>query len=208
MDEEGFKEALQSKFPSPEKKLELEEIVALKNIELKQIRSDKGKLVDALLKGILSEETIKFKELELLKEEQLVLRQLETTRKNLSEIQNDNEVEKRLREIRKELMDYFSSWFYFDRMTFKDKRRLIHSAFGYGGVSEDNVPYGVYIRSIGKCKYEYRIVAVLFEGEQILYKDDYDYYDSNDPEIPDILDRGDFLINMASGLYTKPERSE
>jgi len=208
MDEDGFNEALQSKFPSPEKKLDLTALVLRKEKELCKIKSDKAKLVDALLKGTLTENTIKAKELELIKEEQLVSGQLERSKKSLTEIENDQEVEKRLREIRTELLDYFSSWDYFDHMTFKDKRRLLHSTFGHGGISEDNIPYGVYIRRIGKSKYEYRIVAVLFEGEQILYKDDYDYYDANDPEIPDMLDRSDFLVNKASGLFTKPERTE
>lgn len=208
MDEDAFNEAMQSKFPSPERKFDLSELVLRKENDLSRIKRDKNKLVDALLKGTLTEDTIKSKELELIKEEQLATNQLESAKKSLAEIETDQEVEKRLREVRSELLDYFSSWDYFDRMTFKDKRRLIHSTFGHGGLSEDNIPYGVYIRRIGKGKYEYRIVAVLFEGEQILYKDNYDYYDSNDPEIPDMLDRSDFLVNKASGLYTKPERPE
>lgn len=208
MDEEGFNEAIRSKFPSPEKKHELQDLVARKEKELDQVTKDKEKLVDALLRGILSEDTIKNKEIELVKQENFVKGQIEIAKKSLSLVENDLEVENRLKITRNELLAYFSSWEYFDRMGFKDKRRLIHSTFGNGGVDENNIPYGIYMRTIGKDKYEYRIVAVLFEGEQILYKDDYDYYDPNDAEIPDILDRSDFLINRVKGLYTKAERPD
>lgn len=208
MDEDGFDEAIRSKFPSPEKRLDLMQVIERREKELLQLKKDKDKLVDALLRGVLSEQTIKSREVELIKQETFIEKQLSQDRENLSKLENQNEIELRLRSSRNQMLAYFSSWEHFATMGFKERRRLIHSTFGNGGWSEDGIPYGVYMRNIGKHKHEYRIVAVLFEGEQILYKDDYDYYDPNDPEIPDMLDRSDFLSNKANGLYKMPERPE
>ena len=60
---------------------------------------------------------------------------------------------------------------------------MLHVIFD--GEDEEGNKRGVYITKIGNNKYEYFVFATMFEGPRVMYKNDFDYYNPDDPDMPE-----------------------
>ena len=55
----------------------------------------------------------------------------------------------------------------------------------FDGEDEEGNKRGIYIKRLGKRKYDYFILAKAFHGSRVMFKRNLDYYDENDPEMPE-----------------------
>lgn len=183
IDEKGFNQALSEKLPNKKDRERLEENITKTEVDIKGVEEKLSKLVDAVLEGILTNETIKAKETELLKEKAL-LNSIWTNAKNkLSRMADPKLIEEEAWQMRLGLQDYFGSVQRFREMDFDEIRQLLHNIFD--GDDEDGNKRGVYIKKIGNRKYEYFMLASVFEGLRVMYRGNYDYYDEKDPDMPE-----------------------
>lgn len=182
-DEEGFNEALEERLPDKGDRIKLENRIDKITAALELTDKQLSKLADAVLEETLTKQTIKAKETELLKEKAVLNSSLEKDKSRLSRMADPVAIEKEAKEIRQVLLDQFGSIEHFMGMDFEEKRRLLHVIFN--GEDEEGNKRGVYITKIGNHKYEYFVFATLFEGLRVMYKKDFDYYNPDDPDMPE-----------------------
>lgn len=183
IDEHGFEAALTEHLPDENDRLEIENKIIKTQSAIKSVDQQLSMLADAVLEGTLTRETIKAKETELLKEKALFSSTLTDKQTRLSRMADPAVLEKEARKIRLSLLDYFGSEQHFTEMDFDDKRRLLHTIFH--GEDEEGNKRGIYVTKLGNRKYQYFILATAFEGLRVIFKRDLDYYNEDDPEMPE-----------------------
>ena len=92
-------------------------------------------------------------------------------------------LEKEARRIRTSLLDHFGSIQHFKKMDFDEKRLLLHAMFD--GEDEHGNKRGIYITKLGNRKYQCFMLATAFQGVRVIFKRNLDYYNENDPEMPE-----------------------
>ncbi len=183
IDEQGFEQALSESLPDKNDRAELEDKITKINSKLKVVDDKLSRLVDAVLEGTLTKETTKAKETELYKEKGLLSSALSDYQNKLSRMADPAILEEEARQTRLILLDHFGSTQHFKNMSFDQKRQLLHAMFD--GEDEEGNKRGIYITRLGKRKYEYFILATAFQGLRVMFKRDLDYYNENDPEMPE-----------------------
>ena len=183
IDEKGFNQALSDSLPDNKDRIKLEDQITKVNLKLNLLDTQLSKLVDAVLDGTLTKETTRAKEAELLEEKAYLNSNLIKYKNRLSRMADPAILEKEARQIRTSLLDHFGSIQHFMKMEFDEKRLLLHAMFD--GEDEDGNKRGIYITKLGTRKYQYYMLAASFEGVKVMFNRNLDYYNENDPEMPE-----------------------
>ena len=183
IDEKGFNQALPDSLPDKKDRIRLEDQITKLNSKLSLVDTQLSKLVDAVLDGTLTKETTRAKEAELLKEKAFLNSKLINHQNRLSRMADPAMLEKEARQIRTSLLDHFGSIQHFKKMDFDEKRLLLHAMFD--GEDEHGSKRGIYITKLGNRKYQCFMLATAFQGVRVIFKRNLDYYNENDPEMPE-----------------------
>ena len=166
-EDSGFLEAWADNYPDQDKIDKFRKEVKKNQKKLKQAESDRDKLVEALLSGVLTEEAIKKKN-EILSNEIIRLKEkLVKEEQRLSRMPSLEEIKEREEQIKLSFQDYYYSRERFDSMSFEELRGLLFAIFD--GKDDEGNPLGVYVKRISPIRklpvrYEYYINARFFAG--------------------------------------------
>ena len=166
-EDSGFLEAWADNYPDQDKIDKFRKEIKKNQKKLKKAESDRDKLVEALLSGVLTEEAIKKKN-EILSNEIIRLKgKLVKEEQRLSRMPSLEEIKKREEQVKLSFQDYYYSRERFDSMSFGELRGLLFAIFD--GKDDEGNPLGVYVKRIspiGKLpvRYEYYINARFFAG--------------------------------------------
>ncbi|XOF35306.1 MAG: recombinase family protein [Candidatus Electrothrix sp. YB6] len=166
-EDSGFDEAWTDNYPDQSRIGELKNRIKENQKKLNKAEADRDKLVDALLKGILTEDAIKKKNDILSNEISRLTALLTKDEQKLSRMPSVEEVKGKEEMLKLAFQDYYYSRERFDSMTFEEKRALMFSIFD--GVDEDGDPLGVYVKRITPIgelpvRFEIYINARFFAG--------------------------------------------
>jgi hypothetical protein len=100
---------------------------------------------------------------------------LETTREKLHALPDLEQVKREAEAIRRQLLEHYGTEDRLGKMSFDEKRELLHWLFG--GKDADGRPYGVYVNKRGKDEFDYFLYGRI-TGLRTLKGDDIDH----DPE--------------------------
>ena len=106
-DIEGFEQAIKSALPDEGLIKSLKEKIASGEKELKKIKKELNKLVDAVINGTLTKEVIKNKQDELLKLQEKLNNETENYKIKLSNLPSIEKTKADAEKIRMRLLDYF-----------------------------------------------------------------------------------------------------
>jgi chromosome segregation ATPase len=145
---------------------------------LKSVQHALDKLVQAVISGTLTKETISKKEKELIEAKTELEITLQSGRTQLSTLPDIDAVKKEAEQIRRQLLEYYSGGERLQEMTFEEKRKLLHWLFD--GQDKKGTPYSIYITKHGKrkdTKLDYflygRIMGLrTLKGEDIDFQED------------------------------------
>lgn len=158
----------------------LENKIKSTTLELTQANKELDKLVELAIAGTLTKATIKKKEQTLIE----VKNSLEDTLRDDTQLFNSmpdvNTVKKEAEKIRRQLLEYFSGKKRLEKMTYNEKRMLLHWLFE--GRDKKGTPYGKYISKTGQRK-EAKVDYFLYgkvQGLRTLKGDDIDYFDDKE----------------------------
>jgi len=166
-EDSGFLEAWADNYPDQDKIRILKSKIKLNRKKLKQAESDRDILVEALLNGVLTEETIKKKNEILCGEISRLKNTLLKEEQHLSRMPSKEEIESQEEKLRLSFQDYFYSRERFDSMSFEELRGLMFSIFD--GKDNEGNALGIYVKRISPIgenpvRYEYYINARFFAG--------------------------------------------
>jgi DNA invertase Pin-like site-specific DNA recombinase/Skp family chaperone for outer membrane proteins len=185
VDVPNFEKAIANSLPDAEMVEGLMDKIKKEEKELIKIQKEIDKLVDSVIKGTLSEETIKKKEQELLKAKSIVNNSLESHRFHLKSLPDIGEVKKEAAVIRRKLEEHLGSKEHLMSMSFDEKRALLHWLFD-GKDDKGNI-YGIYVNTKGKGRGIKQVVDYYLYGKIVglrtLKGDDIDYMGFVDEEI-------------------------
>lgn len=165
-DEAGFEKAIAESLPDDKMIMSLQKDIAKDEGALKRIDRELEKLVNLALKGTLKQETIQKKESDLYKAKEEITDRLEKQRQKLKSLPDADEIRGDAEKIRYALSDYFQSEEHLERMSFDEKRTLLHYLFD--GHDEEGGKLGIYVRPLGDGRWDYFINARLFAGSRTL----------------------------------------
>ncbi len=166
-EDSGFLEAWADNYPDQDKIDKFRKEVKKNQKKLKRAESDRDKLVEALLSGVLTEEAIKKKN-EILSNEIIRLKgKLVKEEQHLSRMPSLEEIKEREEQVKQAFQDFYYSRERFDSMSFEELRGLLFAIFD--GKDDEGNPLGVYVKRISPLKtvparYEYYINARFFAG--------------------------------------------
>jgi hypothetical protein len=140
--------------------------------ELKRIERELDKLVDAVLSGTLEKETVKNKEKSLYETKAKVTEELEENRERLRSMPDIERVKREGEQIRRQLLEHFSSEERLQEMSFDEKKQLLHWLFD--GKDEKGTKYGIYISKCGNKKFDYFLYGKIM-GLRTMKSDDINY---------------------------------
>lgn len=154
-------------YPDQNKIDKLHKEVDLNRKKLNKAENDLDKLVNDLLKGVLSEGAIKKKNDTLSREVTRLKDKLNRDEQRLSFLPSKEEIERQEKNLKMAFQDYYYSRERFDSMSFEELRALMFSIFD--GEDDDGNLLGVYVKRInpiGKypVRFEYYINACFFAG--------------------------------------------
>jgi site-specific DNA recombinase len=191
IDVPNFEKAIARSLPDAEMIEKLIDKIKNEEKELIKIQKQLYMLVEKVLKGTLSDETIKKKEQELLNEKSRVNDSLESHRLYLKSQPDISEVKKQAEEIRRKLLDYLGSKDHLFSMSFDEKRALLHWLFD-GKDNKGNL-YGIYVNTKGKGRGIKQVVDYYMYGKIVglrtLKGDDIDYMGFVDEELDEEMKR-------------------
>lgn len=185
-EDSGFNDAWGDNYPDQGKIDKLRKNIEANRKALAVAEIDRDKLVNALLKGILSEDAIKVKNDSLSREIARLKDRLSKDEERLKRVPSPEEIERQEKKLKMAFQDFYYSRERFDSMSFDECRALMFSIFD--GVDDEGKPLGVYVKRISTIgelpvRFEYYINARFFAG----YLES-DPNDESGPVQPDPLD--------------------
>lgn len=186
----NFEKAIGKSLPDETKIEALKETINRSEKELQQVERDLDKIVEAVISGTLTKETVKGREKQLLDKKDLISKELDKAQKELDYMPDIEDIKKHANEIRQKLLTQYGGTDRLEAMTFEDKRRLLHWLFD--GKGPDGKPYGIYIKKHGRgkaVKVDYFMYGRI-TGLRTIKGDDFNYqnWDEDKEE-----DEGDLL---------------
>lgn len=172
-DEAGFEKAIQESLPDKDYIDALHEKIAHGEKEIKRIDAELDQLVNLVLEGTLSKETVKKKEATLYETRSRVAEELKRDRQTLKSLPNFEKLKLESKILRMGLLDYFGSEERMLEMSFDEKKQFLHRVFN--GKDEIGKPYGIYVKKTGKDTWEYFIYTSLFHGIRTVKGDNINY---------------------------------
>jgi len=184
-DVKGFEKAIAESLPDDKMRKDMEGKIRINEKRLHKTQDELKKLVDALLKGTLAEETISAKEKELLRNRTTIEKQLEADRLALKAMPDTEEIKHEAEQIRRRLLERYSGLERLHEMSFDEKRDLLHWLFD--GKDPEGTPYGIYITTTGRAskqKIDYFLYGKItglrtLKDGNINYQDDDTDYKTN-----------------------------
>jgi hypothetical protein len=112
------------------------------------------------------------KEQELLQTKAKVAEELEANRNKMKSFPDIDRVRKEAEDIRRQLLEHFSSEEHLQEMSFDEKKRFLHWLFD--GKDKEGKPYGIYITKSGNDKWDYFLYGRI-TGLRTIKGDDINY---------------------------------
>jgi hypothetical protein len=181
----AFEQAISESLPDEKLIKSLEKQVKAGEKELKRIEKDLDKLVDLALSGTLEKGTIKNKEKSLYETKAKVTEELEEDQARLKAMPDIDQVKEEGEQIRRQLLEHFSSKERLQEMSFDEKKHFLHWLFD--GKDTQGKSYGIYISKRGNKKFDYFLYGKItglrtIKGEDINYQawdEDEEIYKTN-----------------------------
>lgn len=178
-DTASFEKAIKDSLPDTKYIEKVENEIDTKKQRLKEVKTKRKRLVQAVLDGKLEEDNTEETDTELKETEERLTNEIDEAQNRLDNLPDPEEVKKQAHQIRIELLDKYKSEEHLQEMTFKEKKRLLHFLFdgkapdgkGYGGHGE----YGIYVDKKGKgqsADYHYWLFGRLRASRSIKDDDD------------------------------------
>lgn len=146
----SFERAIASSLPDEQMISDLEQKIKVQEKELRQIGKELDQLIDLALSGTLSKETIQKREQTLIQSKANVEEHLIENRGKFNSMPDVEQVRKEAGQIRRQLLEHFRGKDRLQRMTFDEKRNLLHWLF-YGKDAK-GTNYGIYVNKAGRGK--------------------------------------------------------
>jgi len=150
VDVPSFEKAIKESMPDQNWIDDLEAKIKRNEKKLAKVELALDDLVTALLNKTLTAETIKNKEAKLLEEKKAINEELENDRQTQKSLPNPEEVKAEANTIRRNLLQQYGGQKRLKKLTFDEKRNLLHWLFD--GKDRDGKPYGIYVTSKGLRK--------------------------------------------------------
>ena len=150
LDVPSFEAAIAESLPDEKTKAKLEAEINSDKKALRRVNEKLEKLVESVLEGTLKKETIQKKEEGLIKQKDRLWDTLDHKERRLKNMPDIESVKMEADKIRKLLLKKYSGTQRYDKMTFKEKRELLHWVFD--GRAPNGDRYGIYINKKGKGK--------------------------------------------------------
>lgn len=150
VDVPSFEAAITESLPDEKTINKLKAEITKDKKTVKRISLELEQLVDLVLKGTLQHETIKKKETDLIMRRDTLQETLHGNQGLLKNMPDVTEVKKQAESIRRNLLMHYSGEQRLSKMSFEEKRRLLHWLFDGHDPSGDR--YGIYINKKGKGK--------------------------------------------------------
>lgn len=150
VDEPSFNKAIADSLPDDRLKKEIEGRIESNEKKLGQVNKDLKKLVQAVIDGTLSADTIKGREQDLLRQKANLESHVKADQVTIQLMPNLEEVQQEASTIRRKLLERYSGLKRLSEMPFEEKRTLLHWLFD--GKDRDGQPYGIYVNSTGNRK--------------------------------------------------------
>jgi len=150
VDEPSFNKAIADSLPDDRLKKEIEDRIEANEKKLVQVNKDLKKLVQAVIDGTLSSDTIKGREQDLLRQKANLESHVKADQVTIQLMPNLEEVQQEASTIRRRLLERYSGLKRLSEMPFEEKRTLLHWLFD--GKDRDGQPYGIYVNSTGNRK--------------------------------------------------------
>lgn len=182
VDEPNFENAIKDYIPDSNMIAEINLKIKENEKKLTKIEIGLSKLVDIAMAGTLSKETIQARETELLKDKARYIDDIEKDQKYLATLPDPVEAKKQAYGIRRILLEYYGSEEHQDKMSFDEKRELLHWLFD--GKDRDGMPHGIFIDATLKGKHQ-KVDYYLYGrivGLRTMKGDNYDYFEENEDE--------------------------
>ncbi len=144
--------------------------------ELKKVQRELDKLVESVLRGTLSDETIKVKEKELIERRVSISNTLESDEMKLKSLPSIESIKNEAGRIRKELLEKYSGKERLMEMSYEEKRELLH--FLFDGKDHEGKPYGIYVFKHPDQSIDYFLYGKI-QGLRTLRGEDINYVESN-----------------------------
>lgn len=166
-EDSGFENAWAKNYPDQNQIEELKERITTNRNKLNKAENDRDTLVEALLKGILTEDAIKKKNSTISNEIARLSGLLAKDELQLSCMPSAEEVKGQEEKLKLAFQDYYFSKERFDSMSFEEKRALMFAIFD--GEDDKGKPLGVYVKRISPLRdnpvrFEIFINARFFAG--------------------------------------------
>jgi len=143
-DTESYWEAVAKKAPDDIQINTLKASIKYNEKGLKEIKKDMYNLTKAVLTKTIGQETAREMDQELRAKKDKVMEELDADRKKLESLPTLKEFEHEVKAIREMLLKKYRSLEHLEAMTYKQKRRLLHTLFD--GKDESGKQYGIYVR--------------------------------------------------------------
>jgi ribosomal protein L17 len=126
VDAPAFEKAISESLPDEKLINSLQNKIQAGEKELKRIDKELDKLVELALSGTLKKETIRKKEKSLLEAKIITSEELEANRDKLRSLPDIHQVKQEAEKIRPQLLERFSGKGRLKKMTFDEKKTLLH----------------------------------------------------------------------------------
>lgn len=195
VDAPAFERAISESLPDEKLINSLQNKIQAGEKELKGIDKELSKLVDLALSGTLKKETIRDKEEALLEAKKKATDELEANRDKLHALPDVQQVKREAERIRRRLLERFSGKKRLKKMSFDEKKTLLHWLFD--GKDTKGTPYGIYISKKKKGKRQ-EIDYFLYgriTGLRTMKGDDINFYPEDGVE-----DKTEYKINKVTTI--------
>ena len=197
----SFERAIAASLPDDKMRGQLEAKLRREERAYAKVCKDLDKLTKLAIAGTLTENTIKKTEEELLKKKLSHEKNMEEYGSELKGLPDVRLVKKEAETIRRRILDRYSGKQRLEKMTYDEKRELLH--FLFDGKDKEGTPYGVYVSKKGNTKdspIDYFIYGSILQGLRTMKGDNINYMedeeDGNDDSYNTCL--------IGSGLPTSP----
>jgi len=191
VDAPTFEKAISESLPDEKLINSLQNKIQAGEKELKRIDKELDKLVELALSGTLGKETIRKKEKSLLEAKIITSEELEANRDKLRSLPDIQQVKQEAEKIRRQLLERFSGKGRLKKMSFDEKKTLLHWLFD--GKDSKGTRYGIYIDK--KKKRGQEIDFFLYgriTGLRTIKGDNINYQDGNEDETEYKTNKGTF----------------
>jgi DNA invertase Pin-like site-specific DNA recombinase len=177
----SFEKAIKDSMPDEKMVNGLVQKIKKQERELNKVQRELDKLVEIALAGTLTAETIKAKETELIESKESIIITLKVDRVRLQSLPDINSMKQDADKIRRKLLEKYGSKNRLKKMTYDEKRELLHWLFD--GKDEKGLQYGIYISKQGSYKdqkIDYFIYGSMLQGLRTLKGDNINYIEDID----------------------------